>query len=254
VTCGKNEHVDDVTRLEQDCAAAWPAVVDEPLGQWRLRAAGGFTGRANSALTFGDPGLPVADALARVVAFADRNEIAPTAHVISGAPVETDLARAGWTVDEAHPGGTESVVMTGPLTGFDTAVPPGVTVPDVPPDDWWPLAVGAPAPTPAQRRVLAGRAGVGFGTVRAHDGQVVGIVRGAVIGDLLHIARLAVAPTHRRLGIGRGLLAGLAGWGARQGANRCALQVATHNHGAISLYETLGCVPHHRYQYWIPAR
>jgi ribosomal protein S18 acetylase RimI-like enzyme len=253
VTCGKNGQVDDVTRLEHDCAAAWPAMVDEPLGQWRLRAAGGFTGRANSALTLGDPGVPVADALARVEVFAASNEIPATAHVICGAAVERDLTHAGWSVDEAHPGGTESVVMTGPLTEFTATVPSGVSVPDVPPDDWWPLAVGAPTPTPAQRRVLTGRPGVGFGTVRS-DGHVVGVVRGAVVGDLLHIARLAIAPTHRRLGLAAGVLTALADWGARRGATRCALQVAAHNHGAISLYARLGCLPHHRYRYWIPAR
>ncbi|WP_264081631.1 hypothetical protein [Gandjariella thermophila] len=35
--------MDDVTRLEHLCADAWPALADEPLGQWRMRAAGGFT-------------------------------------------------------------------------------------------------------------------------------------------------------------------------------------------------------------------
>ena len=37
-----------VARLENLCADAWPARVDRPLGAWRLRAAGGFTGRANA--------------------------------------------------------------------------------------------------------------------------------------------------------------------------------------------------------------
>src|ERR671924_243065 len=35
-----------VARLEHICADAWPAVVERPLGQWRLRAAGGVTRRA----------------------------------------------------------------------------------------------------------------------------------------------------------------------------------------------------------------
>ena len=47
-----------VARLENVCADAWPARVDRPLGAWRLRAAGGFTGRANAALAVGDPGDP----------------------------------------------------------------------------------------------------------------------------------------------------------------------------------------------------
>lgn len=245
--------VDEVDVLEQDCADAWPALVDQPLGQWRLRAAGGFTGRANSALTIGDPGVPVDTALGLITAFAQDNGIEAAAHVVSGAALEPDLARAGWAVDEAHPGGAESVVMTGRLADFAGPVPVGVTVPPEPAADWWPLAVGTALPTPAQRRVLAGRPGLGFGTATA-DGQVVGIVRGAVIGDLLHIARLAVAPTHRRQGLATGLLAALAHWGEQRGATRCALQVATHNEGAISLYAGLGCRPHHRYRYWTPTR
>jgi ribosomal protein S18 acetylase RimI-like enzyme len=247
--------VDEVDVLERDCADAWPALVDQPLGQWRLRAAGGFTGRANSALTIGDPGVPISTALSLITAFARDNGIRPTAHVISGATLETDLARAGWAVDEAHPGGAESVVMTGRLADLvgAGALPVGVSVPAQPPAGWWPLAVGTTLPTPAQRRVLAGRTDVGFGTAMA-AGHVVGIVRGAVVGNLLHIARLAVAPTHQRQGLATGLLAALAQWGGERGATRCALQVATHNQGAISLYARLHCQPHHRYRYWTPTR
>jgi N-acetylglutamate synthase len=247
---GENVRVDQVYLLERDCADAWPAVVDEPLGQWRLRAAGGFTGRANSALTIGDPGVPFRAALARVRAFAAGNGIPAAAHVVSGSPVESALVTAGWTIDTEHPGGAESVVMTGPLPSI--AGPARVPVLSRPPDDWWPLAVGAAEPTPAQRRVLTGDGTVGFGVARA-DGQVAGIVRGAVVGDLLHIARLAVAPRQRRRGMATGLLAALVDWGRRRGATRCALQVATHNRAAISLYAGLGCRPHHHYRYWVPA-
>ena len=59
-----------IARLEELCADAWPAFVDERLGAWRLRATGGFTARANSALAIGDPGLPTAAALAAVRTFA----------------------------------------------------------------------------------------------------------------------------------------------------------------------------------------
>jgi ribosomal protein S18 acetylase RimI-like enzyme len=243
----------DVDQLERDCADAWPAVVDEPLGQWRLRAAGGFTGRANSALTIGDPGVPMDTAFARVMEFAHGNGIAPTAHVVRGAPIEDNLARAGWAVNEQHSGGAESVVMTGELFGFAGPVPENVGVYSRPPAGWWPLAVDASRPTPAQERVLAGRRGLGFGSAVVH-GAVVGIVRGAVVGELLHIARLAVAPDHRLRGVATGLLTALASWAWQHGASRAVLQVATHNKRAISLYAGLGCRPHHRYRYWVPGR
>src|SRR5690349_14064400 len=69
-----------VARLENLCADAWPAPVDRPLGGWRLRAAGGFTGRANAALAVGDPGLPVPAALDAVRAFAATHGVGPRVH------------------------------------------------------------------------------------------------------------------------------------------------------------------------------
>ncbi|ONI86124.1 GNAT family N-acetyltransferase [Saccharothrix sp. ALI-22-I] len=241
--------MEHVTELEQRCADAWPALVDRPLGQWRLRAAGGFTGRANSALTTGDPGLPVADALAEVIGFATAHGITPTAHVVIGAPAEAGVEAAGWRVDLDHPGGAESLVMTGRTAGFATPKSADVVVSDSPVPEWWELAA-QPDPTAAQRHVLASGDKVGFGTVTEH-GQVLAAVRGAVVGDLLHVARLAVRPEARRLGLARRLMGGLATWGLDHGATTCALQVAEHNKPAITLYESLGCVEHHRYRYWV---
>lgn len=247
--------MDEITQLERDCADAWPAVVDRPLGQWRLRAADGFTGRANSALTIGNPGVAVEVALDRVKVFAGEHGIRAAAHVVTGSSIEPDLTEAGWAVDQTHAGGAESVVMTGPVDALAERVPTDTAVSEKIPEGWWPLAVGAPEPTPAQRTVLAGdgRLRLGFGATRSRDGEVVGVVRGAVVGDLLHIARLAVAESHRRRGLGTGLLAALAEWGGLRGATRCALQVAVHNRGAIALYTGLGCATHHGYRYWTPA-
>ena len=53
-----------MTDLERVAAAHWRGTEEEWLGDWLLRAASGFTGRANSALPLGDPGLPLDDALA----------------------------------------------------------------------------------------------------------------------------------------------------------------------------------------------
>lgn len=250
LTGRENGRVDEVEALESRCAQVWPALVDEPLGQWRLRAAGGFTGRANSALTIGEPDVPLSAALARIITFAQANGIAPKAHVVAGSAWEQRLTDADWHVDAGHPGGAETVVMTGPLPCGP--VPAGASVPDTPPDGWWPLAIDAAVPTAAQRHVLAGRPGLGFG-IMIDGGVIVGIVRGAVIGELLHVSRLAVASTHRRQGLAVGLLAVLAEWGERRGASSCVLQVAAHNEAALNLYAKLGCQPHHRYRYWIPA-
>jgi GNAT superfamily N-acetyltransferase len=55
-----------MTDLERAAAAHWRGTEEQWLGNWLLRAADGFTGRANSALPLGDPGLPLDDALAAV--------------------------------------------------------------------------------------------------------------------------------------------------------------------------------------------
>jgi ribosomal protein S18 acetylase RimI-like enzyme len=241
--------VDAITRLEYDCAEAWPALVDEPLGGWRMRAAGGFTGRANSTLTTGDPGVDLATALRRTVDFAALHGIGPCAHVVVDSLAEAGIAGSGWAVNLAHPGGAESLVMTGPISPGHYE---GAMVHDTPTSAWWELTAGSSTPTQAQRHVLSSTPGVGHGVV-VRDGEVVGAVRGAVVGDLLHVSRLAVRPSHRRLGLASSLLGALYGWAAERGVHRQVLQVAEHNTAAIRLYEAFGCVEHHRYRYWIPT-
>jgi GNAT superfamily N-acetyltransferase len=56
----------DIAALERAASAAWPAPHTARLGGWQLRAAGGWTGRANSVLPLGDPGAPLDTALAEI--------------------------------------------------------------------------------------------------------------------------------------------------------------------------------------------
>ena len=52
------------SRTPSTAALHWQAPEQERLGDWLLRAAEGFTGRANSALPLGDPGSPLPEAVA----------------------------------------------------------------------------------------------------------------------------------------------------------------------------------------------
>ncbi|WP_245215554.1 GNAT family N-acetyltransferase [Pararoseomonas baculiformis] len=62
---------------------------------------------------------------------------------------------------------------------------------------------------------------------------------------------LAVRPEFRRLGLGRRLLGALAGWGRRQGAETCWLQVAPGNVNARRVYEAAGFREAYRYRYFM---
>ncbi len=211
-----------------------------------MRAADGFTGRANSTLTCGDPGIPIAGALATVVGFARGHGIKPTAHVVNGSAHERAIEEAGWRVDLDHPGGAESLVMTGPLEKFADGVAESRDLPG-----WWDMTAGSEV-TAAQRHVLGSGEAVCLASL-TENGTVIAAVRGAVVEDVLHVARLAVRPSHRRQGLARRLMGEVGGWGLEQGATTCVLQVAEHNEAAIRLYEELGCAEHHRYRYWVPA-
>lgn len=230
--------------IELRCAAAWPAVTEDELGDWRLRAACGFTGRANSALAVGDPGLPVPDALARVCEFAHVHGIPPVAQAVVGSETERAIEATGWVPNTGHAAGHLVSVLLGPLgAGAD-----GVDFLPEPSPAWWELAAGTTEPTPAQRHVLTtGDVGYGVAEITA------GAVRAAVAGELLHVSRLAVRPEHRRRGLARALMAAAGVWAAERGAIECVLQVSVDNAPALALYEALGFHEHHRYRYWVPA-
>ena len=242
-----------VARLENLCADAWPARADRPLGAWRLRAAGGFTGRANAALALGDPGLPVPAALDAVRAFAAGHGVAPRVHVPVGSPWDRAVADHGWVLDDGHEAGAEVAVLVAEVDRLAAAsTSRGVVLADRPDDAWWALSLGRD-PTPDERFVL---------DPQGHDGRRVrtafgivpgaGVVRAAVVDDHLHLSRLAVTPAARRSGVGAALTAAIAAWGRSEGARWAVLQVALHNAAARALYERLGATEHHRYRYLVP--
>jgi N-acetylglutamate synthase len=267
-----------VARLENLCADAWPARADRPLGAWRLRAAGGFTGRANAALALGYPGLPVPAALDAVRAFAAEHAVPPRVHAPVGSPWDRAVAVAGWVLDAGHEAGAEVAVLVADLdqlAAADPAAPSGdrrlvdgsgqerrlrrpngdhapgvgsVALSDRPTDAWWQLALGRD-PTADERHVLdpGGSPPTAFGLIPG-----TGTVRAALVGDHLHLSRLTVRPAARRAGAATVLTASAAAWGRGEGARWAVLQVALHNTAARAFYDRLGATEHHRYRYLVP--
>ncbi len=240
-----------VARLENVCADAWPARVDRPLGAWRLRAAGGFTGRANAALAVGDPGVSVPAALEIARAFAAEHGVPPRVHVPMGSPWDRAVAATGWVLDAGHEAGAEVAVLVADLDRLAAASDHTARA-DRPDDNWWALALGR-EPTADERWVLDPSPGPARGP-RTAFGLVpgAGVIRAAVVGDHLHLSRRAVVPTARRAGVGTALTAAAAAWGRGHGARWAVLQVALQNTAARALYDGLGATEHHRYRYLVP--
>ncbi|MDG4835004.1 GNAT family N-acetyltransferase [Micromonospora sp. WMMD967] len=100
-----------VVALERAADEAWPAPTRGRLGDWLLRSADGWTGRANSALPIGDPDRPLpaaVDAVERWYAEQGQPAMINTPLPLA-APVGTELDARGWT---ARP---PTLVQTAPL-------------------------------------------------------------------------------------------------------------------------------------------
>jgi GNAT superfamily N-acetyltransferase len=238
-----------VADLERVAARGWRAPEEEALGGWLLRAAGGFTGRANTALVTGDPGLPLDAAATAVTAWYRARGLRPGAQLpgVQSRPADAVLAAAGWERGEAV------LVLTAPLLP-----PSGVDVPvelAAAPDDAW-LAAYRAAPSPAAARaVLTNADRVVFAAVRPDPaGPPVAVGRGVVTGGWLGVGAVTVAEDRRRRGLATAVMAALTRWGAGQGARWVYLQVSASNAPARELYRRAGYVEHHRYHYrWAPA-
>ena len=239
--------------LQRVTDAGWPAPVNRPLGQWLLRAAGGFTGRANSVSVHGSPERPFDQALAAIAAFYGSHGLPPMAQVVAGSAWERDFTQAGWST---KPGGHAGAVVqvAAVRTALRSAGDPGaaaVTLDRRVSDDWLSLynRAGDDLDPAVVREVLEGPEGV----VLARLGDpAVAIGRLVVDGDWAGMAAVEVAPEQRRRGLARQVVDALLREADGAGARWCYLQTMEHNTAALGLYAGYGFTTHHRYRYLVP--
>ncbi|GAB1694383.1 GNAT family N-acetyltransferase [Krasilnikovia sp. M28-CT-15] len=241
----------DVIALELASHEGWPAPVQARLGDWVLRAAQNWTGRANSALTVGDPDRPLEAAIDAVLDWYARHgqQALINAPMPLAAPVNAALDARGWTSRAL------TLVQTAPLARVLTTAAerpdlPGVELADTPNDDWFAMVAEHKGTLPeAAVRVLTGVPETVFAQVRDADGELLAVARGTITGpERWHgIALLQVAPQARRQGMAQHVVRAMAGWAAQRGASRAYLQVEERNTGAVALYQRLGFDTHHTY-------
>jgi N-acetylglutamate synthase len=233
--------------LERYALPGWLGF-SEPLGEWTLRAAQGFTSRANSCLAVGDPGMPLGVAAAKIVAFSGAHGIPPRAQVIADSRTEAELRALGWV--DASPRTDVLVCRLSALLG-DHVPDPAVQVAETLTASWQvAYQRSCPDVDPAiVRRILDGHPPRAFGSVAGGGGQVVAIVRGHVNGPWLGLASAWTDPDHRGHGLATKLVIALGHWGARRGGRYVYLHVASANEQARRDYAQLGFALHHRNRY-----
>ncbi|MER6140785.1 GNAT family N-acetyltransferase [Streptomyces sparsogenes] len=250
--------------LDRAAARAWPPVVSERLGGWELRAAGGFTRRANSVLPLGDPGMPVRDALRRVTSWYAERGLPAYIQVSTGAEgtqelLAAELAEHGWTREVSA---EIRIAALAPLADLDADVSGVALSRDL--DDAWLAryqrsASGEPAPEVV--RVLRGGPSVWFATIPNTEGAESGDEHGAAVapaaigrcvvdGRWAGFTAVETDPLLRRRGLATAVMTALARKALQEGASAAYLQVETDNDGARALYEGMGFTTHHSYHHW----
>ncbi|PRH78311.1 GNAT family N-acetyltransferase [Streptomyces solincola] len=243
---------EELTRV---AAGAWPPVESAALGAWTLRAAGGFTRRANSALALGDPGLPLDGALDAVRSWYAARGLPAYVQLATGAEDSQEarclaLERRGWTRE------VTAGVWTGALARVADADAPDadlVHLGRVVDDGWLARYQRSREPGPEVRRVLAGGPSVWFAAVPgdgASGGAPAAIGRCVVDGRWAGFMAVEVAPEQRRRGLATAVMAALARRALDEGASAAWLQVEADNQAAQALYGRLGFAVHHHYHHF----
>ena len=239
----------DRAELQRTAGRGWPGVRTDRLGEWTLRAADGFTNRANSVLPEGDPGIPLDQALDRVRDWYAGLGLPASVQVDPADPLDAELEARGWTT---HAPALFQTAPLAPLVDDAAAAAAGVRLSREPGDGW--LAryrrMADPALAGTALAVLSGGPSVWFATVPGAQGEPpAAIGRCVVDGRWAGLAALEVVPEQRRRGLARAVTAALARAAADEGAELAYLQVEPDNSGALRLYERLGFRTHHRYHY-----
>ncbi|AEB47142.1 gcn5-related n-acetyltransferase [Micromonospora maris AB-18-032] len=242
---------DAVIEVELAADEAWPAPTRARLGGWLLRAADGWTGRANSALPVGDPDRPLPAALDAVERWYTDQGQPPlvTTPLPLAAPVGAELDRRGW--DSRPPVLVQTVGLTVLTTPPDADAGAAVIeLVGAPSDEWLAVAASRKGGLPAAaRHVLTAVDQVRFAHAYV-DGALVAVGRGTVTGQgrWLGLSLIEVLPAARGQGHATALTRALGRWAEAAGATDAFLQVEQHNTAAVALYRKLGFVTHHTYR------
>jgi ribosomal protein S18 acetylase RimI-like enzyme len=251
----------DIAGLQRLTARSWPGLEQERLGEWELRSGAGFTGRANSALPVGDPGVPLPEALDAVRRWYATRGLVPRLQVPEPTDERPNPAAGVDLLCDADEWTSEpwTLVMTLAGPGMTAVTSPAASTSllldwaDAPDGDWLSCYHHRDDPGPdAARRVITASP-ADYLTARL-DGVTIGIGRLSVIDGWMVLAAIEVVPSHRGHGHGRAITAAMLARGAGEGADQAALQVFADNAAAVGLYGSFGITVHHRYRYRVLGR
>jgi ribosomal protein S18 acetylase RimI-like enzyme len=242
--------MDEIRRLEEIAANAWPAAVVQTLDGWRLRFNHGVTRRANSVWPNARGGsLSLNERVALVEDFYARHGAAARFQLTPAAEphdIDARLDERGYGVEESvhvQTAATEEVIRSTPQT-CEVAIAPGPT------REWTRTAWPEAELSPSIRRATVERIGPESACATALiEGGPAGVALGVAERGLVGLFCFHTLESFRRRGIARSLLRALAEWARSREAGSMYLQVHELNGPARSLYARAGFTTLYHYHY-----
>ncbi|OXS31084.1 GNAT family N-acetyltransferase [Streptomyces sp. XY006] len=234
--------------LARVAARAWRPVESEWLGDWELRAAAGFTRRANSVLPLGDPGVPLDAALTTARRWYAERGLPAYVQTATGAegsqePLCAELEARGWVRE------VTAELWVGPLAPVAGLGDPAGVALSREADEAWLARYQRKGVSEVALRVLGSGPSVWFATVPG-TAEPAAIGRCVVDGRWAGFAAVEVDPALRRRGLGTAVMAALARRALDEGASAAWLQVEADNAAARALYAGMGFAAHHAYHHY----
>lgn len=227
--------------VQRRVRAMWPGD-RAPLGDWWLQAAPPYAGRvrrrSSSVLAYGDPGVPLDDALAEAGAWLAARDRPLELNVAVGSDLEATLRERGWREPDDL-AGRHVAVQVAALAQVRRTLR-GLSATTGPEPD---LETVEGGPALGLRAVVHGE---------GHDLVAGGAAE--VRGDDVCLHDLRTHPSYQRRGHALRVVDTLLDGAAERGATTVLLHVLADNSAATALYGRLGFVVHHTATYLAPPR
>jgi ribosomal protein S18 acetylase RimI-like enzyme len=228
-------------QVERLTLRAWPALEDVEYDGWRLRAAQGYTGRANSVAALAAGRLDLATKIAHCEQwYAARGLPAKFRVTPFSQPGNLDAALAARGYAQVE----DVMVMIADFADSQMGNTTDGRPVEMSLSEWM-----AGKSAPVQRAIIERIEPTHWLLGWRRGTELVGRVLGVIEDGWLGVFNLSVMPAYQRKGVGRALMLALAERARKHGVGQAYLQVVADNAAAVGLYTGLGFREAYRYWY-----
>jgi ribosomal protein S18 acetylase RimI-like enzyme len=239
-----------MVNLQRIASTGWGFSERGRIGDWELRAAGGFTSRANCAWPIGDPGKPLAEALDHVADWYTTRGLPPRIQTLDGSDLDREIAELGFATTDS-PALRQTADLAEALALLTATADPDrrAEISAELPEDFFTVYHRGQDEPHAATVLTSGGAELRFAVVRDADGAPLAVGRLATDRNTQWSGLSAIHTTARarRQGLARVIMRDLLAATADADAGQAYLEVEADNNPARTFYESLGFATAHPY-------